>query len=136
MTETVVEQIVRTKADLEAIIENVSFERSCVDMDWGFDIEEITLANGDTAWMINTSFMRPDTYFPHEIKRGKGRQELITSGTTESGVVKTIFVLCKMILEHEMMEALKYKDERPFDPHNQVSELGAVSQRRRLAEAA
>lgn len=120
--------------DLEEVIKNISFENSCVDMHWEFDVTEISIGMG-IAWLVNTNFERPDTYPPYHISRGKGRQEVIYPGTSESGVVKTIFLLCKMILEHELMEALKYRGERPFDPHNQVTQLGRVSQERREKES-
>lgn len=114
-----------TVTELATVVARVSFERSCLDMGWRWDVESIGVPDGPrmvTAWRFRCSFQRPDRD-TNQIGTGFGRWWLIEPGTTTSAVVKTMYAAAKMIVEHELMEAFKFDGERPFDPHHTVQEL-------------
>jgi hypothetical protein len=117
------EKRVHTTAELRAIFDQVGFAPSCVNMDWTWEIEELHVEGGRLrGWLVNTTFRRPDTD-TGAIGVGRGRQELIAVGTSESGVVKTAWLLAELIVRHELMEAFLYRGIRIFDPHHTVEEL-------------
>lgn len=119
------ERVAKKDSELLEILHNVTFERSCLDMGWGWFVEPVFLGPDPDAvlgWLVSTTFQRPDTK-TGEIGQGRGREWLIRVGTTESGIVKTAWLACKQIVEHELMEAFRYKGKRIFDPHRTVEEL-------------
>ena len=115
---------------LQNILAQISFAPNCVDMRWDWSIIDVRSADpgftdpGD-GWLISTTFQRPDRG-DGKMSRGQGRKWFIARGESESGVVKTCFAACKMILEHEIMEAFLYRRKRVFDPHNTVGELSLL----------
>lgn len=125
---------VRDEGDLREFLAQVKFNPSCVNLDWEWEIKSVAILEDvpdmdygrrlseEEGWFVRTSFVRPDTN-TGEVQRGFGRWEYIASGATESAVVKTCWVLAKMIVEHELMEAFTYKGVRIFDPHHTVEEL-------------
>lgn len=123
------EKVMKTTADLRAVLDGVGFRPSCVNMGWAWEIEEIPAAGGVKGWLVNTTFQRPDTH-TGVIGTGRGRKEWIPLGTTESGVVKTAWLLAELIVRHELMEAFLYRGVRIFDPHHTVEELSMPHQRR------
>jgi len=118
------EPFVETTAELRRIFDRISFAPSCVNMEWRWEIEELhTSPDGALkGWLVNTTFRRPDTE-TGVIGVGRGRQELIARGASESGVVKTAWLLAELIVRHELMEAFLYRGVRIFDPHHTVDEL-------------
>lgn len=129
---------------LQTFLDRISFAPTCINFEWKFEIEELytlemvkggALCSGGLpimklrGWLVNTTFSRPDTN-TGVIGTGKSRQEFIPVGTTESGVVKTAFLLCKITTEHEVMEGFLYCGLRPFDPHNSIQELNDVQDRK------
>jgi hypothetical protein len=119
------EKLMQTTADLRAVLDGVGFAPSCLDMGWTWEIEELPDAGGAgviKGWLVNTTFQRPDTY-TGVIGTGRGRKEFIPAGTTESGAVKTAWLLAELIVRHELMEAFLYRGVRIFDPHHTVEEL-------------
>ena len=99
---------IETEQALRAVLDQITFAPSCVDMGWAWQIEELRLADGKLrGWLVNTTFRRPDTH-TGEIGIGSGRQELIGFGATESAVVKTAWLLAELIVRHELMEAFLY----------------------------
>jgi hypothetical protein len=128
------EQRVETEAALRAILDEITFAPSCVDMGWDWEIEELRLGDGGGArqltrgWLVNTTFRRPDTH-TGEIGIGRGRQELVAFGASESAVVKTAWLLAELIVRHELMEAFLYKGVRIFNPHHTVEELSLPSRK-------
>lgn len=119
------EKTIRSRGDLERVLEHVTFAPSCVNLDWQWDVREIgAWENYHRAigWHVRTSFVRPDTD-TGEVTRGYGRWEFVALGATESAVVKTCWVLAKMIVEHELMEAFHYKGAKIFNPHHPVDLL-------------
>lgn len=131
-----------TTEQLQVILANIHFAPSCVDFDWKWQFEGVlgvkhsaTKDQKDlhpyepVGWLVNTTFRRPDTN-TGKVSTGIGRKEFIPYGTTESGVVKTCFLLCKLIVEHEIMESFCYNGQRPFDPHNSVLDLNGIQTRK------
>ena len=125
------EQRIDTQDALRAVLDQITFAPSCVNMGWAWQIEELRLADGSLrGWLVNTTFRRPDTN-TGEIGIGSGRQELIAMGSSESGVVKTAWLLAELIVRHELMEAFLYQGVRIFNPHNTVEELSMPARRNR-----
>ena len=115
---------------LRAVLDGISFAPSCLDMGWTWEIEELRAADGALrGWLVNTTFQRPDTY-TGQIGTGRGRKEFVALGTTESGAVKTAWLLAELIVRHELMEAFLYRGIRIFDPHHTVEELSLPTKRR------
>lgn len=108
---------------LEAAMEEVTFERSCLDMGWEWEVRSVRVGLGTGGgWMMRCSFRRPDRS-TGKIGRGFGRWWIIETFTTKSAVQKTMYAATKMIVEHELMEAFKVLGRRPFDPHRTIGEL-------------
>jgi hypothetical protein len=125
------ERKVTSKEHLEGVLKSVTFEPalSQIDMRWKWPVRSAT-DYPISGWLVGTHFSRRDRNGgPTQI--GKGREWFIAYGTTESGVVKTVFAAVKMILEHELMEAFHVSGVRIFDPHNTVAELTEVQVRKR-----
>jgi hypothetical protein len=113
-----------TTEDVRAVLEGISFAPSCLDMGWKWEIEELRVGAEGTlkGWLVNTTFQRPDTD-TGIVGTGRGRKELVGVGASESGVVKTAWLLAELIVRHELMEAFLYRGVRIFDPHHTVDEL-------------
>jgi hypothetical protein len=117
------EVVVETQEQLLAVLDQISFAPSCVNMGWQWQIEELQSPSGDLrGWLVNTTFRRPDTH-TGEIGIGSGRKELIAYGASETAVVKTAWLLAELIVRHELMEAFLYRGVRIFNPHHTVDEL-------------
>ena len=114
----------RTTADVKAVLDRISFAPNCVDMGWAWEIEELHVGpdNSLKGWLVNTTFQRPDVE-TGVVGTGRGRKEYVAVGTSESGVVKTAWLLAELIVRHELMEAFLYRGVRIFDPHHTVDEL-------------
>lgn len=110
------------------ILNAIKIGPSCLDMGWEWTVEEVLYGQDGfeggvlKGWLIGTTFRRPERD-SGTIGTGRGRDWWIPVGTTESAIVKTAFVACKMIVEHELLEAFHYLGERIFDPHNTVASL-------------
>jgi len=118
---TTEEKTIETTKKLRLVADAVTFAPSCLDMGWEWKIFEVD-DRMFSGWLVSTTFRRPDRE-TGKIGAGIGRSWWIDRGTTESGVVKTLFSAAKMIIEHELLEAFHYKGVRLFDPHRTVSEL-------------
>lgn len=105
----------------------VSFSRSCLDMGWQWETQAASRYEADRfdGWLIRCSFQRPERD-TGKIGRGFGRWWYVERGATVSSMVKTMFAAAKMIVEHELLEAFKFDDGRPFDPHRTVQQLAAM----------
>lgn len=119
---------IRNEQTLRAVMSQVAFAPSCLDMGWDWDVTPTTSAEGPSGWFIRCSFQRPDTD-TGQVGRGFGRWWIIESGTTVGGVVKTMWAACKMIVEHELHEAFLYRGARVFDPHADVDRLREANRR-------
>lgn len=115
---------ITTTKQLRETVAQVSFERSCLDMGWEWQIAAVFCDDPapSAGWLIRCSFQRPerDTGI---VARGFGRWWFIEGGATVSGVQKTMFAAAKMIADHELMEAFKVDGLRPFDPHRTIRDL-------------
>lgn len=120
------EKCIETIDQLHAVLKRVTFAKSCVDLDWEWEVSPVFGNNhgGQVAvgWLVATSFARPDRE-TGAIERGRGRWELVPRGTTVSGVAKTCWLLAELIVKHELMEAFLFDGVRIFDPHHTVAEL-------------
>ena len=131
------ELLIESEAELVDVLSQVSFENTVLDFKWKFEIRPVVVfpATNDSylvegmkqGWLVWVSFERPDTQ-SGEVGRGRGRDEIIWEGTTESGVVKTAWLLVKLMLDHEIMEGFRYKDYRIFNPHHSVLDLAKVQE--------
>ena len=120
---------IQTRSEVERVLGQVTFAPSCVDMGWGWEISQYS--HQTSGWNIRTTFQRPDTN-TGEIGTGEGRWWFIGKGITPSGLVKTAWLACKQIVEHELMEAFMYQSVRVFDPHADVADLIDLNRRRRI----
>jgi hypothetical protein len=133
------EEQIHTTEQLVGVLAGISFAPSCVDFGWRWEIQPVVteedlpasivnpvfkeaLSRACRGWLVNTTFRRPDTN-SGKVTEGAGRQEFIPKGASLSSVVKTCFLLCKLIVEHEIMESFCFNGTRPFDPHNSVDDL-------------
>lgn len=120
------ESTIDTNAELATLLHKIRFAPSGIHFSWKFEAEKVYVLNGRgpsmKGWLVNTTFTRPDTN-TGVMSDGKSRQEFIPLGASESAVVKTCFLLCRLTAEHEIWEAFTYEGIRPFDPHNGVREL-------------
>lgn len=117
-----------TLDEVKAILADVKFAPSCVDMGWEWEVIQARVDSQylgkavRCGFLVRTTFQRPDRD-TGVVSKGYGRWWHVPSDVTESGVVKTAFASAKMILEHELMEAFHYSGCRIFDPHHTVGEL-------------
>lgn len=127
-----------TEEDLHQALARVKFNPSCVNLDWKWDVKPVFTQERDVdfvshrllGWLVRTSFVRPDTE-TGEVSRGYGRWELVEVGTSLSGAVKTCWLLAKLIVEHELMEAFTVDGIRIFNPHHTVEELSLPARMKR-----
>ncbi len=121
-----------TLDEVRAILADVKFAPSCVDMCWEWEVKEIRDYDQwedqfhPGGFLVRTTFQRPDRD-TGVVSKGYGRWWHVPSDVTESGVVKTAFAAAKMILEHELMESFHYNGFRIFDPHHTVDELALAA---------
>lgn len=114
-----------TREGLQAILDDIvianSFTAAIPKLGW-----EIRDKSCENAWFVNLTYERPDT-FTGAIGIGRGREEIVREGATESFVVKTAWVLLHMLVTHELMEALTYRGRRLFNPHHTVDDLALAA---------
>jgi len=115
------DRAIMKRADIDEVLGGVTFAPSCVDMAWQWEMRDIR-----GGWLIRCSFQRPDRT-TGEIGRGFGRWWFVREGESESGLVKTAYSAAKMNIEHELMEAFRYRGVRIFDPHHTVDQLGLAA---------
>lgn len=113
---------VDTAQDLRVILNQIDIKPSMVrPRGFGFAIRDI-----DGGWLIRLEFIRPDRDTGRDAM-GAGRWEFICRGATESGVVKTAWLLLDLLARHEAMESFTYRGVRIFDPHHTVDQLTAAA---------
>jgi len=133
------------KDEIERILEEeVHFHPSCIDMGWKWEVKEAFVApeyiptHADDfesfGWFIRTTFQRPDTN-SGEIGKGFGRWWHVAKDVSYSGLVKTAYKACALILEHELMEAFHVQGRRIFDPHHAVEDLFSAALNKSMREA-
>jgi hypothetical protein len=139
------ENRVHTSEDLQAILARIEFKNSVMNFDWRFEYQPVQVNYEGSAtffdatinqtvtsdnpvrkgWLIWASFARPDVN-SGELGRGRGRDEIIWEGWTESAVVKTAWVIVDLLVKHELMEGYHYEGARIFNPHSSVTELASI----------
>lgn len=131
---------IETANGLQAVLDAIEFAPSCVDMGWGWEIEPVYggemvtvmplgfQRHGLIGWNVRTTFQRPDTD-TGEIGTGVGRWWFVSHGSSASGVVKTAWLACKQIVEHELMEAFMFMGSRVFNPHADIFDLADLNRR-------
>jgi len=118
--------------DLIGILKKITFAPSCVDFNWNWEVVEVEgdywegiepYAKGKThGFLINTTFQRPDTNTGIS-GIGKGRRMWIEDTASETSVVMTAWICIDLIVKHEIMEAIQFKEARILNPHKTLSEL-------------
>jgi hypothetical protein len=78
------------------------------------------------GWLLWGEFERMDV-LTRQISVGRGRDEIIWHGSSSSAVIKTAWVIFKMLLEHEMMHSFQVDAKPLFDPHAEVEQLLSIS---------
>lgn len=116
------------REDVDATLQRVTFAPSCVDMQWDWQIKELTDEEGLTYFMIRTTFRRPDSY-TGEDGEGYGRWWVLNYGCHADALLKTAYMACGQILTNELMEAFLLDGQRPFDPHASLDLLSAINVR-------
>ena len=137
------EPVIVTTEQLTNTLSRVSLVNTVLDFKWKFEFKpcvvqfsskEIRLGKHPVeiteerrGWLVWVSFERPDT-ITGNVGRGRGRDEIVWSGTTLSGVVKTGYVLVELMVRHELMEGFRFDNSRIFNPHNSVLDLAKVQE--------
>jgi hypothetical protein len=86
-------------------------------MGYKFKIKEM-----GSGFLIQASFKRPDTN-TGKIGIGYGREMFINKKADERSVVFTAWVCIKLIVDHELLEAFRFKGVRLLDPHKTLEQL-------------
>jgi hypothetical protein len=110
--------IINTDADLQTVIDRVTFVNTRLDWNWSYHFRPL----GEVGWLVWAAFDRPDTH-SGAVGRGRGRDEIVYRGASESSVMKTCWLLVELLVRHELMEGFRYEDLRVFDPHNTIGDL-------------
>lgn len=109
------------------VLSLVTFQRSCVDMGWAWDVEEVFDREGSLrGFLIRTTFRRPDRDPPHEVRTGYGGWHFLPRDADVTAIVKRAYVAADAILRHELMEAFHVEGNRIFDPHHDLYDLQAA----------
>lgn len=103
--------------EIKKIIKKITFENSCIDMGYKFQIKET-----QEGFLIRSSFKRPDTH-TGKVGIGYGRWMFVDKNCDERGIVMTAWVCVELIVKHELMEAFKFSGIRILDPHKSLNDL-------------
>lgn len=121
-------------AALNDILSRITFQKSCVDFDWNWEVEELCVVDKSSldsvlmqkfilkGWLVNTTFKRPDIN-TGEIGTGAGRKLFIERNSSASNVFFTCWILVDLIVKHELMEAIRFDGRRVLNPHHSLAEL-------------
>ena len=110
--------IINTDGDLKSVIDRVSFVNTRLNWNWSYRFRPL----GDVGRLVWAEFDRPDTH-SGQLGRGRGRDEIVYRGASESSVMKTCWLLVELLVRHELMEGFRYEDLRVFDPHDTIGDL-------------
>lgn len=127
------EKIITTTLELREVLNTISFRNSVINFDWKFCFSEFSMnvqrgidAGHRRGWLVWAEFTRPDIE-TGKIGTGRGRDEIIYEGATESAVVKTAWLVVELLVRHELMETFSYENRVIFNPHHTVGHLGAAA---------
>lgn len=107
---------------VDRVLARITIAPSYLDIGWRFKHEPINDGDEYIGCFLWVEFDRPDTY-TGEMGTGTSRKEWLGAYNTESGIIKTAWLLLKLTIEHELMEAFQVDGVKIFDPHHSVSEL-------------
>ena len=118
------EILIHTESDLDGVLKQITFRKSVIDFKWrfrhsAFQMESVVKSYG---WLLWAEFERPDVD-TGKMGVGRGRDEIIYQGSSESSVVKTAWLVVELLVRHELMEAFQYKEKVIFNPHHSVEQL-------------
>lgn len=100
----------------------IDLRNTALDWNWKFHVSQL----GYAGWFIHATFQRPDTN-TGEMGEGRSREEFVRWAADPDTAIKTAYVILKLTVEHELMEAFRVDGVRVFDPHRTIAELGGVS---------
>lgn len=130
------EPFIWSSAELRRVLDEITFVNTVLDFKWRFEYEPFEICCDPdekhpdgvrSGWLVWVTFERPDT-LTGVIGRGRGRDEVIWAGASLSAVVKTAWVLFKLMVDHEAMEGFRWQGRRIFNPHNSVIDLARVQE--------
>jgi hypothetical protein len=107
--------------DIQTVIGRISFVNTRLDWNWKLKVRPVD-ADKRIGWFVWAEFDRPDTH-TGAMGTGRGRDEIVYPGASESSVMKTCWVLVELLVRHELMEGFRYEGLRVFDPHNTIGDL-------------
>ena len=110
--------------ELDRLLSEITMVNTSLDFKWHFE-SQMCRDSDMPGFFVRVGFERPDTN-TGKIGIGHGRYEYIAVGTTESGVVKTAWLLVELVVRHELMEAFRWRDKRIFNPHNSIHALASI----------
>ncbi len=115
---------IQTIDELHQTLQEIEMTNTALDFNWKF---ESKLCNDPDmyGWFVRVAFDRPDTE-TGKVGTGYGRYEFVAMNTTESGIVKTCWLLIELVVRHELMEAFRWKNKRIFNPHNSIHDLAKI----------
>lgn len=130
MTTPIADKTITNKRELREVLAGIAFREGRCAWGWMFKLAPVfgvsddpnvaeEARHGVRLWV---EFLRPDTD-TGAMGWGRSRDELVWFPSSETSVVKTAWLLCKLIVEHELMEAFEYQGARLFDPHATVGAL-------------
>lgn len=109
--------------EVEQALARISLPNTALDWQWKFHARKVPGDGGDiSGWLISATFMRPDTS-TGKLGEGRSREEHVAFGAHPDSVVKTAYVILKLTVEHELMEAFRVDGARVFDPHRTIEQL-------------
>lgn len=139
--------------DLHDALACVSFEKSCIDMGWKWEVRTVFVPVDDSAPLPeNVVLITTQSFGPYDtvtlpqgqryrvaweircsfrrperdtgaVGEGFGRWWPVDPGVTESGLWKTMWLAVTTNVTHEQLEAFKVLGRRPFDPHRSIRDL-------------
>jgi hypothetical protein len=120
------EKTINKIEELQEILDDIKFINSSLDLKYKFNVSPFTMTNGiNYGWLIWCEFERKDCN-TGQTSIGWGRKEIIWNQATVSYIVKTAWVLIKLLVEHELMEGFTWRAYRIFNPHNSVEDLAKI----------
>lgn len=119
-----VDRLIYSRQQLDEVLSEITMTNTALDFKWQFESQSC-LDDDMPGFFVCVTFQRPDTE-TGQIGTGRGRYEYISIGTTESGIVKTAWLLIELVVRHELMEAFRWRDKRIFNPHNSVHDLASI----------
>jgi hypothetical protein len=114
--------IIHTEQDLDDVLDMIGFKNSVFEsFKWSFKHEQI-----QNGWKVWAEFVRPETH-TNVLGIGRGRDEIIENGFTETRVFFVCWTLINLLVDHELREGIRYMDKRALYPHNSIHSLIAAT---------